>query len=121
MAFCDLAGDMEVAEAFLKHLLRTALSECAEDMEFFDERIQKGIRANLEQIVRSPFRRIPYTEAIGILERSGEAFTFPVEWGLDLQTEHERFLADLARTERRRVIVALVLAPALSYAAARSR
>jgi len=94
MAFCDLAGDMEVAEAFLKHLLRTALSECAEDMEFFDERIQKGIRETLEQIVQSPFQRIPYTEAIGILERSGEPFTFPVEWGLDLQTEHERFLTE---------------------------
>ena len=94
MAFCDLAGDMEVAEAFLKHLLRAALSECAEDMEFFDERIQKGIRETLEQIVQSPFQRIPYTEAIGILERSGEPFTFPVEWGLDLQTEHERFLTE---------------------------
>jgi len=94
MAFCDLAGDMEVAEAFLKHLLQTALSECAEDMEFFDERIQKGIRETLEQIVQSPFQRIPYTEAIGILERSGEPFTFPVEWGLDLQTEHERFLTE---------------------------
>ena len=94
MAFCDLEGDMEVAEEFLKHLLQTALCECDEDTKFFDERIQKGIRANLEQIVRSPFRRIPYTEAIGILERSGEAFTFPVEWGLDLQTEHERFLTE---------------------------
>ncbi|MEW6440482.1 MAG: asparagine--tRNA ligase [bacterium] len=94
MVFCDLEGDMEVAEAFLKHLLGAALSECAEDMAFFEERIQPGIREALEKVVRTPFRRVSYTEAIGILQRSGEAFAFPVEWGLDLQTEHERHLTE---------------------------
>jgi len=94
MAFCDLEGDMEVAEAFLKHLLERALAECDEDLAFLEERVQKGLRQTLEGIVRTPFRRISYTEAVSLLEKSGKDFSFPVRWGLDLQTEHERHLAE---------------------------
>lgn len=94
MAFCDLEGDMDVAEAFLKHLLERVLGECDEDLAFLEERVQKGLRQTLEGIVRTPFRKISYTEAVGLLEKSGKDFFFPVRWGLDLQTEHERHLAE---------------------------
>lgn len=94
MAFCDLERDMEVAEAFLKHLLKRALAECDEDLAFLEERVQKGLRQTLEEIVGTPFRRISYTEAVALLEKSEKAFSFPVRWGLDLQTEHERYLAE---------------------------
>lgn len=94
MAFCDLEGDMEVAEAFLKHLLERALAECDEDLAFLEERVQKGLRKTLEEVVGTPFRRISYTEAVALLEKSEKPFSFPVRWGLDLQTEHERYLAE---------------------------
>ena len=94
MAFCDLDGDADLAEAFLKSVLEKILAECADDMAFFDERIEKGIVAVLGDVVAQPFERMTYTEAVGILERSGESFEFPVAWGTDLQSEHERYLTE---------------------------
>lgn len=94
MAFCDLAGDMDVAEAFLKHLLRAVLRDCSDDMAFFQERIEPTILSTLENVVDSPFERMEYTEAIAILEKSGERFEFPAKWGMDLQSEHERYLTE---------------------------
>ncbi len=94
MAFCDLRGNMDLAEAFLKHVFASVLERCAEDMSFFRERIDPGVVETLEHVVREPFERIRYGEAIEILERSGRTFEFPVKWGLDLQSEHERFLAE---------------------------
>ncbi len=94
MAFCDLAGDMEVAEAFLKHVFRAVLESCPDDMKFFAERIDPTAISTLEHIVSSPFERLTYTEAIDVLTKSGKSFEFPVEWGKDLQSEHERFLTE---------------------------
>jgi len=94
MAFCDLAGNMDVAEAFLKSLFSAVLERCPDDLAFFNERIDDTVIATLEHIVTAPFERITYSEAIAILERSGRAFEFPVKWGADLQSEHERFLAE---------------------------
>src|SRR5882762_9175535 len=84
MAFCDLAGNMDVAEAFLKSLFAAVLARCPDDLAFFNERIDDSVIATLEHIVTAPFERISYGEAIAILERSGRAFEFPVEWGADL-------------------------------------
>jgi asparaginyl-tRNA synthetase len=94
MAFCDLAGDMELAEAFLKFVIRAVLERCPDDMEFFHQRIDDSVRGVLEHIVVSPFERLSYGEAIASLEKSGRAFEFPVRWGADLQSEHERWLAE---------------------------
>jgi asparaginyl-tRNA synthetase len=94
MAFCDLEGDVAVAEAFLKHLFRAVLERCPDDMAFFAERIDKTVIETLEHIVASPFERMTYTEAVRVLEQSGKSFEFPVRWGIDLQSEHERFLAE---------------------------
>jgi asparaginyl-tRNA synthetase len=94
MAFCDLGGNAELAEAFLKHLFGRLLEDCADDMAFFEERVQAGTVATLRHVVDAPFERLPYTEAVAILERSGERFEFPVRWGADLQSEHERWLAE---------------------------
>jgi asparaginyl-tRNA synthetase len=94
MAFCDLEGNAELAEAFLKHVFRALLEECADDMEFFEKRIQAGVIETLRHVADSPFERLSYGEAVEILERSGRDFEFPVKWGADLQSEHERFLAE---------------------------
>ena len=94
MAFYDLFDNMTLAEAFIKRLLRDALERCAEDMKFFVERIDKEAVSRAESILKSDFLRIPYTEAIAILEKSGQSFEFPVKWGIDLQSEHERFLTE---------------------------
>jgi asparaginyl-tRNA synthetase len=94
IAFADLADDAALAEALLKHLLATVLAERADDMAFFDERIEKGLIAKLRGIVDSEFVRMEYSEAIAILERSKARFEFPVRWGMDLQSEHERYLAE---------------------------
>jgi asparaginyl-tRNA synthetase len=94
LAFCDLEGDVELAEAFLKHVLRALLERCPEDMAFFDERIEPGLRAALAHVVESPFERLRYGEAVEILGRSGRSFEHPVKWGADLQSEHERFLVE---------------------------
>jgi asparaginyl-tRNA synthetase len=94
MAFCDLDGNAALAEEFLKHVLAAVLAHCADDMRFFDERIQKGVVQNLEHVVSSPFARMSYGEAIEVLEKSGRAFEHAPRWGMDLQSEHERFLAE---------------------------
>jgi asparaginyl-tRNA synthetase len=94
MAFCDINGDMDMAEEFTKYIFAYILKNCPDDMEFFDSRIQKGVIENLELIVKSEFKRITYTEAISQLEKSGENFEFPVKWGIDMQSEHEKFLTE---------------------------
>jgi asparaginyl-tRNA synthetase len=94
MAFCDLDGNAALAEAFLKELFSSVLADCKEDLAFFDERVQPGVVATLGAIADAPFERMTYSEAIAALERSGEAFEFPVKWGADLQSEHERWLAE---------------------------
>lgn len=94
MAFCDLQGDMDLAEAFLKHIFKTVLEQCPEDMEFFNQRIDQTVLATADNIIHNEFARVTYTEAISILEKSGKTFEYPVEWGLDMQSEHERYLAE---------------------------
>lgn len=94
MAFCDLEGDMELAEAFLKHVFKSVLSTCPEDMEFFNQRIDQSVLKTADNIINNEFARITYTDAIAILEKSATTFEYPVEWGLDLQSEHERYLAE---------------------------
>ena len=94
IAFADLADDATLAEALLKHIFKTVLAERADDMAFFEERIEKGVIAKLQGIVDSEFVRMDYTEAIGILERAKEKFEFPVKWGMDLQSEHERYVSE---------------------------
>ena len=103
MAFYDLRDNMDLAEDFLKHLFRTVLDECGDDMAFFADYIEKTAVSTLEHIVNSPFERVTYTEAIQLLERSGETFEYPVTWGMDIQTEHERYLAE--KLMKRPVIV----------------
>ncbi len=94
MAFCDLTGNMDLAEEFLKEIFRAVLERCPDDMAFFNQRIDNTILETLEHIIETPFERITYTEAVEILERCGRSFEFPVKWGTDLQSEHERFLAE---------------------------
>jgi len=94
IAFATLADDATLAEALLKHIFRTVLNERGDDMAFFEERIEKGVIAKLQGIVDSEFVRMDYTQAIGILEKAKEKFEFPVKWGIDLQSEHERYLSE---------------------------
>ena len=94
MAFADLAEDARVAEDFLKYLFKAVLDERADDMAFIAERVQKDAITRLEKFIEAPFERIEYTDAIELLRNSGKKFDFPVEWGLDLQTEHERWLTE---------------------------
>ena len=94
IAFADLADNAALAEALLKHIFKAVLSERPDDMAFFEERIEKGVIAKLQGIVDSDFVRMEYTEAIGILERAKQKFEFPVGWGIDLQSEHERYLTE---------------------------
>ena len=94
VAFNDLNDNMDLAEAFLKRIFSDALTKCPEDMEFFNQRIDDTVIATLQKIVESEFIRLPYTEAIDILLTSGHEFQFPVEWGSDLQSEHERYLTE---------------------------
>jgi asparaginyl-tRNA synthetase len=94
IAFADLGDDATLAEALLKHIFRTVLSERADDMAFFEERIEKGVIAKLQGIVDSEFVRMDYTEAIRVLEGTNEKFEFPVKWGMDLQSEHERYISE---------------------------
>jgi len=94
MAFCDLEGDMQLAEDYIKHLFRTALNDCSDDLEFFDKQVEKGKIESLQHIVNSEFERISYTEAIELLSKTKEKFEFPVSWGMDLQSEHERWLTE---------------------------
>jgi len=94
MAFADIVRNMDVAETFLKGVLSAARERCAADIAFLDERVAPGLRATLDTIIATPFERMNYTEAVAILERSGEKFENEVRWGLPLQTEHERFLTE---------------------------
>jgi asparaginyl-tRNA synthetase len=94
IAFADLAADATLAERLLKSVFATVLAERADDMAFFEERVEKGVIAKLQAIVDKPFVRMDYTEAIDILERAKQKFEYPVAWGMDLQSEHERYLAE---------------------------
>jgi asparaginyl-tRNA synthetase len=94
MAFCDLEGDMNLAEEFLKEVIGHLLDYSADDLSFFNQRIEPNLLETLEHVVTSPFERLTYTEAVAMLEQSGESFEFPVGWGIDLQSEHERWLTE---------------------------
>ena len=94
MAFCDLRGDMDMAEAFVRELIRDALENSAEEIEFLNRFVDKGLRERLEHVKDTPFVRCSYTEAVDILLKSGRTFDFPVSWGINLQSEHERFLTE---------------------------
>ena len=94
IAFANLADNATLAEALLKHVFRAVLDERADDMAFFEERIEKGLIAKLNGIVESEFVRMDYTEAVRVLEQSKQTFEFPVKWGMDLQSEHERYITE---------------------------
>lgn len=94
MAFCDLSGYLDVAEAMVKAIIRSVLERCKDEMEFFNSFIDKGLLERLDNVLHSDFARISYTEAVDILEKSGAEFKYPVYWGCDLQTEHERYLTE---------------------------
>jgi asparaginyl-tRNA synthetase len=94
MAFYELTDNMDLAEAFLKRVCGDVLRSCAEDVQFFQDRIDPHVKPTLEGIVNSTFVRLPYTEAVEVLQKSGQTFEFPVAWGNDLQAEHERYLTE---------------------------
>ena len=94
VAFCDLWGDMELAEGLLRRIFSDVLEKCPEDMQFFNDRIDKTILETIRHILESEFVRVSYTEAIDILNKSGQTFEFPTAWGADLQAEHERYLTE---------------------------
>ena len=94
MAFCDLAGDMDVAEAMIKYIISSVLKKCPQEVEFFNSFVDKGLKERLEHVASSDFGRISYTEAVEILKKHNDRFDFKVDWGTDLQTEHERFLTE---------------------------
>ena len=94
MAFCDLECNVELAADFVRTLLTAVLERTSEDMHFFDERIEKGIVTDLETVATSTFEHMTYTDAIAALEKAPHAFDYPVSWGIDLQTEHEKYLTD---------------------------
>lgn len=93
-AFFDLADNMKLAEDFLKRVFNDCLNECEEDMQFFDQRIEKGKIAQLQSVVEKPFSHMTYTEAIDVLTTCSENFEYPISWGTDLQAEHERYLTE---------------------------
>jgi asparaginyl-tRNA synthetase len=94
MAFAELADDMDLAEKMIKYLIAYILKELPEEMEFFNKFIDTGLLERLRLVLESDFARVTYTEAIDLLKKSGEKFVFPVEWGIDLQTEHERYITE---------------------------
>ncbi|MBE0640789.1 MAG: asparagine--tRNA ligase, partial [Bacteroidales bacterium] len=94
MAFYDIHDNMDLAEDFLKYLIGYALDHCADDLAFLNQMYDKELLTTLEKIRSAQFERMAYTEAIGILEKSGHTFEFPVHWGTDLQSEHERYLVE---------------------------
>jgi asparaginyl-tRNA synthetase len=94
MAFYDLYDNMTLAEAFIKRIITDALAKCEEDMKFFQERIDKEVLTRLDGVLKTSFLRVTYTDAIDILLKSGKTFEYPVKWGIDLQSEHERFLTE---------------------------
>ncbi|MGH8020259.1 MAG: asparagine--tRNA ligase, partial [Opitutaceae bacterium] len=94
IAFCDLQGNMDLAEEFVKALTRDVRVNCAEDLEFFSRFVDKELLARLDFVLERPFQRCSYTEAVEILEASARKFEYPVSWGTNLQSEHERFLTE---------------------------
>lgn len=94
MAFADLRDNMDVAEAMVKYIIKYVLEHAPEEMEFFDKFVDKGLLNRLQHIVDSDFERVTYTKAVETLQNCGEKFQYPVEWGIDLQTEHERYLTE---------------------------
>ena len=94
IAFADLEANMELAESMVKYIIKFVMDECPEEMEFFNNFIEKGLFDKLNNVLNSDFGRLTYTEAIDILLKSGKKFDYPVEWGIDLQSEHERYLAE---------------------------
>ena len=94
MAFYELEDNMRLAEEFLKYIIRYVLEHCREDLEFFNQFIEKSVLATLEHVAEASFGAITYTDAVEQLKKSGRTWEFPVEWGNDLQTEHERFLSE---------------------------
>ena len=94
IAFADLQDDMELAEAMLKYVIQYVIDECPEEMQFFNSFVDKGLLERLNHVVSSDFARVTYTEAVEILEKCGKEFDYPVSWGIDLQTEHERYLTE---------------------------
>ena len=94
MAFCDLTGNMDLAEALVVHLVKTVIEDCSDDLDLFARFVDKTLRATLESIVSQTFVRLPYREAVTLIQESGRKFDYPVSFGADLQTEHERFLTE---------------------------
>ena len=94
MAFCDLKGDMDVAEAMIKFIITTVLEKCPDEINFFNSFVDKGLRERLEHVASSDFGRVSYTEAVEILKQNNDKFDYKVDWGCDLQTEHERYLTE---------------------------
>jgi len=94
MAFCDLQGDMDLGESFIKAMARHTLEHCAEDLGLFAKFVDKGVLERLQFVVERPFQRVPYTDAVEVLKKSGRTFEYPVDYGLNLQSEHERFLTE---------------------------
>ena len=94
MAFADLKDDMDVAEDMIKYVIRYVMDRCPDEMSFFNSFVDKGLKERLEHVAGSDFGRVSYTEAVDILMKSGHKFDYPVSWGCDLQTEHERFLTE---------------------------
>lgn len=94
MSFCNLDGDIDIAEAFLKYVFKYTLENCDEDMDFFSKFVQEGVKDTIAHVVNSPFARMTYTEAVKELEKAADRFDFKPYWGCDLQTEHERFLTE---------------------------
>jgi len=94
IAFADLQDDMELAEDMLKYVINYVINECPEEMEFFNKFVDKGLLERLEHVISSDFAKVTYTEAVEILEKCDKKFDYPVSWGIDLQTEHERYLTE---------------------------
>jgi asparaginyl-tRNA synthetase len=94
MAFAELEDNMSCAESYIKFILKYVLENCSEDMTFFNEFIDQGVIERLQKVIEIPFERATYTYAVRVLQKSGKTFEFPVEWGLDLQSEHERYLTE---------------------------
>lgn len=94
MAFADLNDYMDTAEAMIKYIIRYVMDQCPQEMDFFNQFVDKGLKERLEHVASSDFGRVSYTEAVELLKKSGEHFDYPVEWGIDLQTEHERYLTE---------------------------
>ncbi len=94
MAFCDLEGDMDLAEAFVKYLIQDIVESCPAEMDLFNRFVDKGLLKRLQFVMERPFQRVSYTEAVSILQASGKKFEYPVEYGANLQSEHERFLTE---------------------------